>query len=153
MSRPSRLRELKEQAWNAVVRAEGHVQSAHSRLDQLQKAVQGIKRIDPHAVDRIDGSEPSGGPHQPSMSLLGGAIWHKWYEGCKLLIENGCGVEHPVFEGRFLDQHLLKEAWVCDTGDLAGDVFGNEILQEHFDSMMQLVAAIEQARDGRRTYN
>lgn len=47
MSRPSRLRELKEQAWNAVVRAEGHVQSAHSRLDQLQKAVQGIKRIDP----------------------------------------------------------------------------------------------------------
>ena len=55
--------------------------------------------------------------------------------------------------GRLLDQHLLKEAWVCDTGDLAGDVFGNEILQEHFDSMMQLVAAIEQARDGRRTYN
>ena len=87
------------------------------------------------------------------MSLLGGAIWHKWYEGCKLLIENGCGVEHPVFEGRFLDQHLLKEAWVCDTGDLAGDVCGNEILQEHFDSMMQLVAAIEQVRDGRRTYN
>ena len=56
MSRPSRLRVLKEQAWNAV--AEGqHLWSAHSRLDQLQKAVQGIKRIDPHSVDRIDWSE------------------------------------------------------------------------------------------------
>ena len=62
------------------------------------------------------GSELSGGPRQPSISLLGGAIWHKWYEGCKLLIENGCGVKHPVLERRFLDQHLLKDK--CDTGVL-----------------------------------
>ena len=28
----------------------------------------------------------------------------------QMLHENGYGVEHPVFESRFLDQHLLKEA-------------------------------------------
>ena len=110
MSRPSRLRELKEQAWNAVVRAEGHVQSAHSRLDQLQKAVQGIKGIDPQMqLIALMGQNQTGVRASPQS-----ACWAVQYgtSGMKVAncsLKNGCGVKYPVLESRFLDQYLLKD--------------------------------------------